>query len=552
MFLQKRSSSQRAKVPQASGRPAFGQMRRRSTLRWTGASPEVRQRKLEDVSRERMADAWFSLHVVGLCEPIYISEVVGKSMNPSFQYFDLNINSPQVSRANEVKLKLWAKTEKLDSFVLLIDLEICLTSVQFVGKSLDNFHQPLPSNCILFHFEDGIYTSFTDMPAHEQPIASRAKGSAKAGVARPGRTSSYDSLMQLANVDDCIQDALATRAKLEEQINALLCSNRGGLEALDKNRQAQEVVNAVRSDTSTEQRQLRTLRKRKDDILSSLNFRRDSMSAGRNNQSRNESAIHDMQKAIHETHVQSRKTGDESSAQVRRVCEDLEVIYPFEPVKDRALHFRIRNLYLPNSVFDDTNRDEIAAALGFASTLTHMLSLYLSTLLPYPISSTSSTATIEDPISIAISQRTFPLYPTNVSYKFEYGVFLLNKNIEFLMNRNGLRTLDIRHTLPNIRYLLYVLTAGTGELPARKAGGIRGLGTGRVTPSISRRGSEDSIQSGVGFNIKLSADGQQRHGSLPIQVNGKEKAEVDIPARQLPSPSGKTHAYRNSSLREAF
>ena len=46
------------------------------------------------------------------------------------------------------------------------------------------------------------------------------------------------------------------------------------------------------------------------------------------------------------------------------------------------------------------------------------------------------------------------------------------------MSRQGLRMVDQRHTLPNLKYLLYVLTAGKGELPVRKRGDVRGLGNG--------------------------------------------------------------------------
>ena len=37
---------------------------------------------------------------------------------------------------------------------------------------------------------------------------------------------------------------------------------------------------------------------------------------------------------------------------------------------------------------------------------------------------------------------------------------------------------DIRHTLANLKYLLFVLCAGTGAVPGRKAGGVRGLAEG--------------------------------------------------------------------------
>lgn len=507
-----------------------------------------------------MVEAWFSLHVMGISDPVYISEVADKSMNPDFQFFDLNINGPQVSRAGDVQLKLWAKTSKLETFILLVDLEICLESLQFIGKSLDNFHHPLPPNCILFHFEDGMYTSFTDLPVEARSMAFVSQSSAKSGIARPEKTPTYDTLMRLSNVDDCVQDALLTRAKLEDQINAILSSHQKDLNILDKSRQAQEGLKEVRRATTNEQRQIQSLSTRRDDLLAALKLRKDAIQAGRMNQSKIVSRVHDLQKAVDEEKTQSMKTLDESGAQVRRVCEDLEIIYPLEPMKNRPLHFRIRNLYLPNSVFDDTNRDEIAAAVGFASAMTHSLSLYLFTPLPYPISPNSSASTIEDPISIGITQRTFPLYPTNVSYKFEYGVFLLNKDVEFLMNKNGLQILDIRHTLPNLKYLLYVLTAGTGELPARKAGGIRALGTGRVTPTISRRGSEDSIRSSVGYNNSIKPSrAQTRHDSRPtIRVNSKEKGDAVTSARILPPPSGKAHAqaqaqaYQQSSLREAF
>lgn len=47
---------------------------------------------------------------------------------------------------------------------------------------------------------------------------------------------------------------------------------------------------------------------------------------------------------------------------------------------------------------------------------------------------------------------------------------------------------DQRHTLPNLKYLLTVLTAGKGELPVRKKGGARVLENGSI--GEQKRGSE--------------------------------------------------------------
>lgn len=48
-------------------RPSQLRPRRRSTLEWSNATPQRRQERLEDVTRERMADIFFTLHLQGTC-----------------------------------------------------------------------------------------------------------------------------------------------------------------------------------------------------------------------------------------------------------------------------------------------------------------------------------------------------------------------------------------------------------------------------------------------------------------------------------------------------
>ena len=118
----------------SKARPAAGKLRRRSTLNWTNAHSRVRQTKLEDVAKEKLADTWFSLHCSGVQEPIYVSEVVENSMNPGFRSFDLNIYGPGVTRQDELTIKYWAKTENMQDYTLLIELQLHLRSLQFIGK----------------------------------------------------------------------------------------------------------------------------------------------------------------------------------------------------------------------------------------------------------------------------------------------------------------------------------------------------------------------------------------------------------------------------------
>ncbi|KAJ5620276.1 hypothetical protein N7510_004260 [Penicillium lagena] len=491
--LKSRTGSE-SHVDRKDSKPEMRPSRRRSTLPWHDPNPRTRQVRLEDITNSRMADTWFSIHCESPEAPIYVSEVVNNATNPSFQALDLNMCGPRVSRLNSLTLKLWAKTATMPDYMLLVELQLNLRSLQFLGKSLEHFHQPLPANSILFHFPDGVYTNLTDLPPVETSLYGMGQRATGDGTVLP--TSSYDALMKLANMDECIQDALATREKLETQITAILEKNQHALMSVSDAAQAQDRLSLTRQAIAAERRRLRTANKRKDELIASLKTRKEAMEQGRQAQERARSHLPDAQEKLVSSEQVLNHSADEAKGQIRRISEDLLTIYPIEPIADKPLAFTIAGLALPNSSFDDIDREAVAAALGYTAHLVYLLSFYLSMTVPYPVSSHLSTSMIQDPVSVSLPTRTYPLYPVNVHYRFEYGVFLLNKNIEFLLSKLGLRVLDIRHTLPNLKYLLYVLTAGTTEIPSRKAGGIRGLLTGRWTPSLSRRGSVDSTASG--------------------------------------------------------
>jgi hypothetical protein len=478
----------------------------------------MRQSKLEDMVANRLADTWISIHCPGVDEPIYITEVIERSMNSSFAFFDLDSSGPIVSRSDQCIVRVWARPTNTEEYCPLVELDVNLRSLQYIGRSLENFHHPLPPNCILLHLSDGIYTSFTDLPAETQSNVLQLNDH-KDNNARP--SSSFDALMQLANLDECIQDAVKVRSQLEADINKLLEDNRDGQLERDSDFDLAANDTQVKAALTAEQKQLRQLKKRRDELKESLAQRREALEAGRQVEAKARRLCEERSQAQKEVEATRKEVEKESNGQIRRICESLLTLFPIEPIKSRTLQFTIRGIHLPNSVYNDTNRDEIAAALGFTGQLVYQLSLYLSVPLPYPIEPYGSASYITDPISVGLSQRRYPLHPTSIPYKFEYGVFLLNKDIEFLMSKSGLRVLDIRHTLPNLKYLLYVLTAGTGELPARKAGGVRGLLMGgRLTPDISRRTSEDSIQSQPMLVTRGSADLRVR-----ADATSREKAD---------------------------
>ncbi|KAI4144127.1 MAG: hypothetical protein LQ341_002723, partial [Variospora aurantia] len=410
--------------------PPRNKLRRRSTLNWTNATPQTRQQKLEDVAGSKLADTWFSLHCEGVTEPVYVSEVVEKAMNPNFRSFDLTTYGPWITH--------------------------------------------------------GIYTSFTDLPLDEPVLAIPAPTKNAHGTQS---TSTFDELMRLSNLDDCIQDALVTRQKLTSQISSLIERQKEDRQVVQSAAQAQDSLSSTNRAVSAMQKQIKTAQARRFELQTSLRARRDAVRAGKLSQKKSQSHLTSASSDFSSRVSLHQETQRDITDQIRRIGDDVLQIYPIEPIPHKALSFTIHGLPLPKATSPSLDPTQTAAALGHVAHVTHLLSLYLSAALPYPITPYGSFSTIYDPISISLQSeaaRTFPLYQKGaVTYRFEYGVFLLNSDIELLMSRQGIRIVDLRHTLPNLKYLLTVLTSSKGELPERKEGrsepqqGLREEASGR-------------------------------------------------------------------------
>jgi len=502
-------------------------LRRRSS-NWVGATPDFRQKKLEDVIDSRMADTFFTLHCAGQEDPIYISEVVEKAMNPTFRFFDLSSFGPATTRLDTVTVKVWVKRK---DFSPLIEEEVNLQSLQFIG-ALKN--HPFPPNCILFHLVDGIYTI---------DIASKPP---KPKAAQSLPTSSFSALMRLSNLDESIQDALATREELTSQINAILHT-----EPKDDAPQAEEELALASRYVAAEKKLLKSSVRRRAELKASIKSRSDAIKSGNEVQAKVLEDINNAQDKLSDCRSLLTTATADIHGQRRRICEELLNIFPIEPTTQPLL-FTICGLPLPNSSFEDADEDVVSAALGYVARLVDMLQYYLAIPLPYPIAPYGSRSIIHDLISIlSDNQRTFPLYTKGaVRFRFDYGVFLLNKNIESLAESQGLKVMDIRQTLPNLKYLLYVCSAGSSELPARKAGGIRGLLTGRGMEIGSRRGSADSgIGGGQGEAVRRALE----NGGVEIKgLPSIKKAGNGGPHPQPPAPfaGNHVHSLRTSGLRE--
>ena len=360
--------------------------------------------------------------------------------------------------------------------------------------------------------------------------------------ARPLPSASFDALLRLAKLDDSIQDALATRVKLERDLESLMESTRDPLEERDKFIEAEDRLKTTEFAKMVVEKQLERAQRRQDEKRASLRSRRQLMASDLERRSaernRMQASRADLSGMRSECDIKRKAV----ESQRRRICEDLQRCFPISPVPHESLSFTIHGIRLPNSdELDAASQPTVAAALSLVGQAVASLSIYLQQPLVYDIHPHGSASTVTDSISLLQTNssttwsskdsdklRTYPLFSQGVPrFRFEYGVFLLNKDIQFLLHTfYNVRVLDIRHTLPNLKYLLYVATAGEGELPARKAGGVKGLLRAQATnqPGMAKRGSDTSTSSALSGILWRGTNGNRSGGAIESLRRNMTKA----------------------------
>lgn len=191
----------------------------------------------------------------------------------------------------------------------------------------------------------------------------------------------------------------------------------------------------------------------------------------------------------HDRHLQVKTR--EIEIETARVFQTLQTIFSISPCEKNPIEFEILGLKLSNlchfikypkysqhehsdeedsirMLSKDDLQLEIDTALGYTAQIVDALALYLQVPLKYPLIRFGSYSFICDYVShLTSNNRIFPLHLTlragfagsrrTILFKFEYGVSLLNKNIEQLMASQKLKVPDPHNILGNLKMLmLYV------------------------------------------------------------------------------------------------
>ncbi|KAJ6261882.1 hypothetical protein Dda_2681 [Drechslerella dactyloides] len=425
----------------------------------------TRQKNLVDATLGRLVDCFFTLHHES-AGGAWVKPASGCACNPTFQSFELSECGPAITRLDSVIVRVWSRKDPRADFTLLMDLTLNLSYLQFVGRSLDDCKFTFPDNCVIFGLSDGCYTIFSELhPKLLKKFGAPRSTNRSLVFTEVAETCSFDAILKMRNLEDCIYDARETQALLEEQMDATASTKAEYLSHVRALDEENLELKDARKIIARERKRLETLRKHRDALKQSISGRKAAIDAGAENRAVAKKHLHNAKALLGQSVVEANTTTAGIASRRRAILDDLAKIYPIEHIPEQPLNFTICNLHLPNEPPEGHNEDVIAAALGYVAHLVYILSFYLSVYLRYPVIPKGSSSMVHDPISIIQGSRFFPLWAKGVPYfRFEYAMFLLNKNIEQLMESQKCIVLDLRQTLPNLKYLLYVTTASRTQM----------------------------------------------------------------------------------------
>ncbi|KAF0362032.1 uv radiation resistance protein [Gigaspora margarita] len=312
------------------------------------------------------------------------------------------------------------------------------------------------------------------------------------------RSYNYDAVMRLNNIENCLIDMKKSRDDVIKNIDQVLEREKAKL-ALEKEKSSSELrLSRYRAEIADQNKALEEDRQRINSLRENIRLRRIALEDARSRYQTGNEYLEESHKILGRAREALFVTTSKLCARQKELVADLLTIYPIEQVQSENFSFKILGVPLPNSVFTGCDEEQVATALGFTCHLINMLAYYLGVPLKFPMTPMSSKSIIRDPISTSLSSSRqgyvtdfvtcrmplkrvidqiifsvhscegccsnnqlgalFPLYSKGVDrFRFEYAVFLLNKNIEQLMNSQGLLVMDLRHTLPNLKYLILSL-----------------------------------------------------------------------------------------------
>lgn len=375
---------------------------------------------------------FYSLHYLndtdnGEC--FYVSEVRDRSLNADFQEF--NLSSLKHSKDQQFTLKVWASNYKNpEAWRLLIDVDLSLSNLLYINKSMDLINIDT-KNSIFISLYDGIYLLPNEDFNTAEYLSLASDSLSSTGDSKLTVTSfTYDLAMKLNNLQLVIEDLIRTKKRLSTQIEIILNES----QSIDTFRieKLKQKIEKEKELKRQKKQKLEELRNAKNEKLQELERRRSQRVTELEEFSK-------MKEDFSASLIKHENVLQELTIERSKVTKIVAKIFPRDDIREwldlrdfEILPEQINQNALTKLINtnDKVIIEQVNASFGYLCQMVYLLSHYLAIPLKYQVQPFGSTSYIVDKIS-KINQRTiFPLFNTTHYYRFQYGLLLLNRNIQ--------------------------------------------------------------------------------------------------------------------------
>ncbi|KAM8975462.1 UV radiation resistance-associated gene protein [Pelodytes ibericus] len=418
------------------------QQRRLRHLRYIAA------RNIVSKNGYRLLDTYFTLHPCDdskIYKEFYKSEVVKDSLNPTWRSLDFGLMPDRLDTSVSCfVVRIWGGTN--EAYRLLIEWKVNLDGLKYLGPQI----RACNPNEIIFGLNDGYYGASFESKSHTE-----SRRNSHLQVDQNAVRNSYGvfSLLRLHRAQCAIKQNQVTVQKIGKEIEEKL-------RLTSSSKQLKKESECLRLKILVLQDELKRQNKalgREVDLLNKerkvLNDKRNAFNLEHEKLQRQDESLDMLRKECTAKREVFLKINAQLTFRCRQLLSELAYVYPIE-AHDLKDYF-ICGVKLPNSEdFQAKDDGSVAVALGYTAHLVSMISFFLQIPLRYPILHKGSRSAIKDNINDKLTEkeREFPLYPKGgEKLQFDYGVYLLNKNIAQLRYQHALGTPDLRQTLPNLK-----------------------------------------------------------------------------------------------------
>ncbi|KAM7398538.1 hypothetical protein PAMA_006442 [Pampus argenteus] len=410
----------------------------------------IAARNIVNKNGSPLLDTYFTLHLcIGdrISRDFYKSEVIRDSLNPTWRSLDFGMLPDLLDTSVSCfVVRIWGGQE--EQYQLLIEWKVNLDGLRYTGQQIRSRNP----NEIIFGLNDGYYAADFD---HKDQSERKKNSLLQVDQSSVRNSYSVFSLLRLHTAQRAIKQTQVTVQKIGKEIEEKLRTTATCTERKKERECMQLRIAVLRSELQRQRKALGREMDLRQKERAQLQKKEEAFAAQHESLKEEKESLTKLQKECTAKREQFLKSNAQLTFRCRQLLSELSYIYPIDVANQSD--YVICGVKLPNSEdFQAKDDGSVAVALGYTSHLVLMISCFLQIPLRYPVIHKGSRSSIKDTITDRLTEkeREFPLYPRGERFHFEYGVYLLNKNIAQLRYQHGLTTPDLQQTLPNLKNFL--------------------------------------------------------------------------------------------------